>query len=181
MNRENALVIDVREPKDYKAGHVAGALNWPLTKLDDFLAEIPKYSERPLLVMCKVGSSAGAAVKKLTARASDVSRISGGMMNGPPVTYRPKIIRSSHGGVTLYTTGICPYCHAAKRLFESKGEIQRSRVDRDLKSAEMMKRSNRRTVPQIWVGDTHVGGFDEPAPSTVRADSTHYSGSNNSG
>ena len=81
MNRENALVIDVREPKDYKAGHVAGALNWPLTKLDDFLAEVPKYSERPLLVMCKVGSSAGAAVKKLTAAGhSAVSRISGGMM-----------------------------------------------------------------------------------------------------
>ena len=67
--------------------------------------------------------------------------------------------------VTLYTTGICPYCHAAKRLFESKGVTYNEiRVDRDpSKRAEMMKRSNRRTVPQIWVGDTHVGGFDDAA------------------
>lgn len=82
MNRDNALVIDVREPKDYKAGHVAGALNWPLAKLDSFMSEVPKYESRPMLVVCKVGSSASAAVKKITqAGHSDVSRISGGMMD----------------------------------------------------------------------------------------------------
>lgn len=82
MNRENALIIDVREPKDYKAGHINGSLNWPLTKLDDFMSEVPKYSERPLLVVCKMGSSAGAAVKKISAAGHlDVSRISGGMMD----------------------------------------------------------------------------------------------------
>lgn len=81
MNRDNALVIDVREPKDYKAGHVAGALNWPLNKLDSFMAEVPKYSERPLIVVCKVGTSAGAAVKKIAgAGHADVARMSGGMM-----------------------------------------------------------------------------------------------------
>ena len=82
MNRENALVVDVREPKDYKTGNVSGALNWPLTKLDEFVSEVPKYSERPILVVCKVGSSAGAAVKKLSAAGHpDVSRIAGGMMD----------------------------------------------------------------------------------------------------
>ncbi|MGB0966386.1 MAG: rhodanese-like domain-containing protein [Litorivicinus sp.] len=82
MNRENALVIDVREPKDYKAGHINGALNWPLTKLDSFMSEVPKYSDRPLLVVCKMGSSAGAAVKKLAAAGHlDVYRVSGGMMD----------------------------------------------------------------------------------------------------
>lgn len=82
MNRENAMVIDVREPKDYKTGHVAGSLNWPLTKLDDFLSEVPKYNERPLLVICKMGSSAGAAVKKIAAAGHpDVARIGGGMMD----------------------------------------------------------------------------------------------------
>lgn len=67
--------------------------------------------------------------------------------------------------VTMYTTGLCPYCHAAKRLFQSKNvSFDEIRVDRDpAKRAEMMKRSNRRTVPQIWVGDTHVGGFDDAA------------------
>ena len=82
MNRDNALVIDVREAKDYKTGHVAGALNWPLAKLDSFLSEVPKYEARPLLVVCKVGSTASSAVKKLTdAGHPDVSRISGGMMD----------------------------------------------------------------------------------------------------
>lgn len=81
MNRDNALVIDVREPKDYKDGHVAGALNWPINKLDSFMAEVPKYAERPLIVVCKVGTSAGAAVKKISAAGhTDVARMSGGMM-----------------------------------------------------------------------------------------------------
>ena len=67
--------------------------------------------------------------------------------------------------VEMYTTGICPYCHADKQLFKSKGvRYTEIRVDKDpAKRAEMMKRSQRRTVPQIWVGDTHVGGFDEAA------------------
>ena len=67
--------------------------------------------------------------------------------------------------VTMYTTGICPYCHAAKQLFQSKGvQYTEIRVDKDpSKRAEMMKRSQRRTVPQIWVGDTHVGGYDDAA------------------
>ncbi|MGB0966387.1 MAG: glutaredoxin 3 [Litorivicinus sp.] len=67
--------------------------------------------------------------------------------------------------VVMYTTGLCPYCHAAKQLFKSKNiSFDEIRVDRDpAKRAEMMKRSNRRTVPQIWVGQTHVGGYDDAA------------------
>jgi glutaredoxin 3 len=66
--------------------------------------------------------------------------------------------------VTLYTTPFCGYCAAAKRLLSSKGvayeEIDVS-ADPD-RRAEMQKRSNGgRTVPQIFVGDVHVGGFDD--------------------
>jgi len=66
--------------------------------------------------------------------------------------------------VEIYTTPICGFCHAAKRLLTQKGisftEIDVMR-DRDRK-AEMMQRANgRHTVPQIFVGDTHVGGCDE--------------------
>jgi glutaredoxin 3 len=66
--------------------------------------------------------------------------------------------------VEIYTTPTCGYCHAAKRLLNRKGasfrEIDVSR-DPDLRS-EMMRRSNGgRTVPQIFVGETHVGGCDE--------------------
>lgn len=66
--------------------------------------------------------------------------------------------------VEIYTTPICGFCHAAKRLLTQKGvtftEIDVMR-DRDRK-AEMMQRANgRHTVPQIFVGETHVGGCDE--------------------
>lgn len=67
--------------------------------------------------------------------------------------------------VRMYTAGYCPYCTLAKRLLASKGvtpeEVQ---VDRDpAVRQEMMARTGRRTVPQIYVGDTHVGGFDDLA------------------
>jgi len=65
--------------------------------------------------------------------------------------------------VQMYTTAICPYCVAAKGLLRRKGvEIEEIRVDLDqAKREEMMTRSNRRSVPQIFIGDTHVGGNDD--------------------
>lgn len=65
--------------------------------------------------------------------------------------------------VTLYTTSFCPFCVRAKHLLESKG-VQYSEVAvdgrQDLRQ-ELLKRTGQRTVPQIWIGDTHVGGCDE--------------------
>ena len=66
--------------------------------------------------------------------------------------------------ITIYLTGSCPFCHMAERLLQSKGvtEIDKIRVDLDpLKRAEMMTKTGRRTVPQIYIGERHVGGFDE--------------------
>jgi len=66
--------------------------------------------------------------------------------------------------VVLYHTASCPYCVRAERLLEAKGvtEIERIRVDLDPEQRViMMQRTGRRTVPQIYVGDTHVGGFDD--------------------
>ncbi|ROH86660.1 glutaredoxin 3 [Stagnimonas aquatica] len=67
--------------------------------------------------------------------------------------------------VRMYTTGYCPYCTQAKRLLASKGVTpEEVPVDRDPAiRQEMMERTGRRTVPQIYVGDTHVGGFDDLA------------------
>ncbi|MHC8366870.1 glutaredoxin 3 [Pseudomonas sp. ZT5P21] len=66
--------------------------------------------------------------------------------------------------VTMYTTSTCPYCRGAKQLLKSKGisytEIDVQSVDRKV---EMIHRSGRRTVPQIFIGDWHVGGFDDLA------------------
>ncbi len=65
--------------------------------------------------------------------------------------------------VVMYTTKLCGYCRAAKKLLDGKGvEYQTIAVDFDSeKRAEMMQRSGRRTVPQIFIGDQHVGGFDD--------------------
>ena len=67
--------------------------------------------------------------------------------------------------VLVYSTRICPYCMLAKRLLGGKGvAYQEVLVDGDdVRRDEMMRRSGRRTVPQIFVGDTHVGGYEELA------------------
>lgn len=68
--------------------------------------------------------------------------------------------------VTMYSTVVCPYCVRAEQLLKERGvtTIEKILIDSDpLKREEMMTRTGRRTVPQIYVGDTHVGGFDDLA------------------
>jgi glutaredoxin 3 len=67
--------------------------------------------------------------------------------------------------VVMYCTAVCPYCVAAERLLKSRGvsEIEKIRIDLDpVRQEEMVTRSGgRRTVPQVFIGDIHVGGFDD--------------------
>jgi len=66
--------------------------------------------------------------------------------------------------ITMYSTAVCPYCVRAERLLRAKGvtEIDKIRVDLEpSRRAEMMERTGRRTVPQIFIGDIYVGGCDE--------------------
>ncbi len=66
--------------------------------------------------------------------------------------------------VTMYCTAVCPYCTMAEKLLNKKGvtEINKIRIDLDPgKQAEMIERTGRRTVPQIYIDDFHVGGFDD--------------------
>ena len=67
--------------------------------------------------------------------------------------------------VLMYSTGVCPYCVMAERLLVAKGvQIEKVRVDLDpARRLEMMEKTGRRTVPQIYVGETHVGGYDDLA------------------
>jgi glutaredoxin 3 len=67
--------------------------------------------------------------------------------------------------VTLYTTDTCPYCRSAKSLLASKGiSLQEINIQTQPgKLEEMLSRSGRRSVPQIFIGDTHIGGFDDLA------------------
>jgi glutaredoxin 3 len=66
--------------------------------------------------------------------------------------------------VLMYSSGTCPYCTMAERLLTSKGVdvIEKIRIDLEPQQRnEMMQKTGRRTVPQIYIGETHVGGFDD--------------------
>ncbi len=66
----------------------------------------------------------------------------------------------------MYSTGFCPYCKMAEKLLRSKGveEIKKIRVDLEpARHIEMLEKTGRRTVPQIYIGETHVGGYDDLA------------------
>jgi len=66
----------------------------------------------------------------------------------------------------MYSTGVCPYCLRAEALLKARGvdQIEKVRVDLEPERRdEMVTRSGRRTVPQIFIGETHVGGFDDLA------------------
>lgn len=68
--------------------------------------------------------------------------------------------------VLMYSTGVCPYCVRAEALLKQRGvaEIEKIRVDVDPSQRDaMIQRTGRRTVPQIYIGDTHVGGYDDLA------------------
>ncbi len=66
--------------------------------------------------------------------------------------------------VKMYTTGFCPYCTRAKQFLQSKGveHMEEIRIDVDpVARTQMMDSTGRRTVPQIFIGATHVGGYDD--------------------
>ena len=68
--------------------------------------------------------------------------------------------------VKMYTTAVCPYCVRAKQILKAKGveQIEEIRVDANPEERQrMMDLTGRRTVPQIFIGDRHVGGFDDLA------------------
>ncbi len=74
--------------------------------------------------------------------------------------------------VVMYSTGFCPYCIRARLLLKHKGiAYEEIRVDRDpVRRREMERRSRRHTVPQIFIGDVHVGGYDDLAALECRGE-----------
>ncbi|MDR4516050.1 MAG: glutaredoxin 3 [Nitrosomonas sp.] len=68
--------------------------------------------------------------------------------------------------VVMYTTGFCPYCKMAENLLRARGvgEIEKIRIDLDPgQRNQMMGKTGRRTVPQIYIGERHIGGYDDLA------------------
>ena len=83
--------------------------------------------------------------------------------------------------VIMYTRGFCGYCSAARKLLQSKG-VEFTDLDTTLNAKlrrEMMDRSGRQTVPQIFIGDTHVGGYDDLAALDKAGKLNHLLGLDN--
>ena len=80
VNREDALIVDLRDMKEYGKGHIAGAMNLPYSSFDTRVNELDAHKQRPLVLVCKMGQHAGAIGRKLKAQGfEDVRRLSGGM------------------------------------------------------------------------------------------------------
>lgn len=81
MNKDEAVALDIRDRKDFSAGHITGAINIPLNSLDSRMQELDKHKDKKILVVCKMGNSANMAVAKLQkAGYTDAFRLKGGMM-----------------------------------------------------------------------------------------------------
>ncbi len=80
INKENALVLDIRDKKDFSAGHLANAMNIPFTSLASRLDELNAHKERPVILVCKTGQTVSVAGKMLREKGFNAVRMSGGMM-----------------------------------------------------------------------------------------------------
>ena len=80
INRENAMVLDLRSNAEFSSGHINDALNIPYTALTSRIEELNKYKERPIILVCKMGPHSKAVSKKLMQAGLDVRRLQGGMM-----------------------------------------------------------------------------------------------------
>ncbi len=81
INAEGGLFLDLRDSGEYGKGHIVDSLNIPAAKLDARMAELEKFREKPIVLVCKMGQHSGSAGKKLTAQGyTSVYRMTGGMM-----------------------------------------------------------------------------------------------------
>ena len=80
VNREDGVIVDIRDKKAFEEGHVVEAINIPLAKLKERVKELEKYREKPLIIVCQMGQHSGDAVKTLEESGfASVTRMSGGM------------------------------------------------------------------------------------------------------
>ena len=80
VNREGAVIVDVRDGKEFGNGHIAGAVNVPASSIESRIGDLQAYKEKPVVLVCKMGQHAGAAGRKLKAQGfENVRRLSGGM------------------------------------------------------------------------------------------------------
>jgi rhodanese-related sulfurtransferase len=80
VNKEGGLVLDVRDVKEFRDGHITDSRNIPFSGLKENLSQLDKFQDKPVVIVCKIGQTAGAAGRILTASGfKDVRRLSGGI------------------------------------------------------------------------------------------------------
>ncbi len=80
MNRENAILLDIRKPEDFSKGHILSAINIPLSELENRISELEKYRERPIIICCNTGTTATLAMKQLKKMGFEkIYRLKGGI------------------------------------------------------------------------------------------------------
>jgi GrxC family glutaredoxin len=187
LNHQDAVVVDVRSDKEYKEGHIVNAMHIPLGILEKRLSDLDDYKKSSLIMVCRSGTRSSSATTMLSKQGFEsVKNLHGGMLawgsaNLPVTTAKTKrkkpakntnedpIIKlpaAEHFGkneVQVYTTRRCPFCTKAIDLLEAK-DVGYTEInienDPELRK-EMENRAERTSVPQIFIGDFHVGGCDE--------------------
>lgn len=80
INRSDAIVVDVRDKKEFESGHIVDSIHIPLAKLHQRVTELKKYQDKPVIVVCKLGQHSGDAAKKIQAAGHEqVFKLSGGV------------------------------------------------------------------------------------------------------
>lgn len=79
INKENAVVLDIRGKKEFATGHIANSMNIPLADLDRRIGELNPHKQKPIVVVCNMGQTAGTACRKLRAAGFNPVRLSGGI------------------------------------------------------------------------------------------------------
>lgn len=179
INREDAVVVDVRTDKEYQEGHIMNSLHIPLGVLENRISELKDYKTRPLIMACRTGARSSTAASTLKKQGFEaVNNLSGGILawgsaNLPLTTKVTKSKKKSRkpivvghanaNDVVVYTTRRCPFCVRAIDLLEDKnvGYTEIRIENKPELRKEMEERAQRKTVPQIFIGEVHVGGCDD--------------------
>ena len=178
INHQDAVVVDVRTDKEFEEGHIMNALHIPLGVLNNRIPELQEYKSNPMILACRSGARSAQAVTTLKKQGfENVNNLSGGMLAWSsanlPVTAQPtkrqkpkkitQVKQESLNQVVVYSTRSCPFCTRAIDLLEDKGVgFTEYRIDENPElRVEMESRSQRTSVPQIFIGDVHVGGCDD--------------------
>lgn len=176
INRQDALVVDVRTDKEYQEGHILNALHIPLGVFKNRLAELEPYKNQGIVLVCRSGARSGQAAAILNKQGFTAAHnLNGGIMAwqganlpltteaGKPSKPAPRCLQNAPHEVMVYTTRKCPFCTRAIDLLEAKnvGYTEIRVDDRPDLRVEMEQRSQRATVPQIFIGEHHVGGCDD--------------------